>query len=190
MKQEFSKNHNDLSIDEERLVARTFMGRIEWEMIAIGLGQFVIWLGIWSMVLAGSLSLWAGFILSTISTAFAYLPSHAGQHGHLSGKHKNLKWLNAFVGQISLIPLAQSHHILKATHMKHHANTNNPERDPDYFHTHVDHWWQAAINVHGQTNGGDKRLQNMVETFVEEDQNFKADIERGTVFSLAFFSVK
>ena len=27
----------------------------------------------------------------------------------------------------------------------------------------------------------------MVETFVEEDQNFKADIERGTVFSLAFF---
>ena len=42
-------------------------------------------------------------------------------------KHKNLKWLNAFVGQISLIPLAQSHHILKATHMKHHAHPNNPE---------------------------------------------------------------
>ena len=29
----------DLSIDAERKVARSFMGRIEWEMIAIGLGQ-------------------------------------------------------------------------------------------------------------------------------------------------------
>ena len=56
------------------------------------------------------------------------------------------------VGQISLIPLAQSHHILKATHMKHHAHTNN-RKDPDYFHTHVDHWWQAALNVHRQTDG-------------------------------------
>ena len=34
----------DLSIDAERLVARTFIGRIEWEMIVIGLGQFVVWL--------------------------------------------------------------------------------------------------------------------------------------------------
>ena len=81
-------NQKLLSIDEERIVARTFMGRIEWEMIVIGLGQFFFWLVIWAMVLMGSLSLWAGFILSTISTAFSYLPSHAGQHGHLSGKNK------------------------------------------------------------------------------------------------------
>ena len=29
----------NLSIEEERKVARTFMGRIEWEMIVVGLGQ-------------------------------------------------------------------------------------------------------------------------------------------------------
>ena len=39
-------NQKLLSIDEERIVARTFMGRIEWEMIVIGLGQFLFWLGI------------------------------------------------------------------------------------------------------------------------------------------------
>ena len=180
-------NQEDLSIDAERQIARTFMGRIEWEMIVVGIGQFLIWLGIWFMVLQGILPLWAGFILSTISTAFSYLPSHAGQHGHLSGKHKNLKWLNAFVGQISLIPLAQSHHILKATHMKHHAHTNNPEKDPDYFHTHVDHWWQAALNVHLQTDGGNPRFQKMLETYLEEDQNFKADIDKGSTFALMIF---
>ena len=177
----------DLSIDAERVVARTFIGRIEWEMIVIGLGQFVVWLGIWYAVLMGLLPLWGGFLLSTLSISFSYLPSHAGQHGHLSGKYKNLKWLNALVGQISLIPLAQSHHVLKAIHMKHHAHTNDPEKDPDYFHTHVDHWWQAAINTHGQTGTGDSRLQKMIESYMEEDENFKSDIEKGTVFTFVFF---
>ena len=179
--------YDNFDIDAERLLARTFMGRVEWEMIVIGLGQFILWIGIWFSVLSGFIPLWVGFFLSILSISFSYLPSHAGQHGHLSGKHKSLKWLNAVVGQISLIPLAQSHHILKAIHMKHHAYTNNPERDPDYFHTHVDHWWQAAINTHGQTGIGDPRLQKMVEMYMEEDEKFKSDIERGTVYSLIFF---
>ena len=78
-------------------------------MIVIGIGQFLIWLGIWFMVLQGILPLWAGFILSTISTAFHTYHRMRSTRSFI-GKHKNLKWLNAFVGQISLIPLAQSHH--------------------------------------------------------------------------------
>ena len=38
-----NQDFQDLSIDQERKVARTFMGRIEWEMIVIGLGQFALW---------------------------------------------------------------------------------------------------------------------------------------------------
>ena len=34
-----SQKKLDLSIKQERKIARTFIGRIEWEMIAIGLGQ-------------------------------------------------------------------------------------------------------------------------------------------------------
>ena len=44
----------------------------------------------------------------------------------------------------------------------HHAHTNDPERDPDYFHTHVDNWWQSAMNVQLQT-GADGKLAKMVE---------------------------
>ena len=77
--------YEDLSIEEERKVARTFMGRVEWEMIAIGLGQFAVWVVTWMLVLGNIIPLWAGFLISTLTTAFSYLPSHAGQHGHLSG---------------------------------------------------------------------------------------------------------
>jgi beta-carotene hydroxylase len=137
------------------------------------------------LVVNNLIPLWAGLIIATISTACSYLPSHAGQHGHLSGKHKHLKWLNTVVGQISLIPLAQSHHILKATHMKHHAHTNDPERDPDYYHAHVDTWFQAALQVQNQT--GEGRLVEMVEKLSEEDPKFAEALERGGTVAFLFF---
>ena len=54
----------DLSIDAERKVARSFMGRVEWEMIVIGLGQFIVWITTWILVIKGVIPLWAGFIIS------------------------------------------------------------------------------------------------------------------------------
>ena len=89
----------DLSLEAEKRIARSFMGRIEWEMIAIGLTQCFLWFGVWAMVLAGLMPLWLGFSILLVTVTFAYLPSHAGQHGHLSGNKKNLDWLNFWVGQ-------------------------------------------------------------------------------------------
>ena len=178
-------SQTNLSIEEERKVARTFMGRIEWEMIVVGLGQCIVWVITWGLVVNDVIPLWAGLLISTISTACSYLPSHAGQHGHLSGKHKQLSWINTVVGQISLIPLAQSHHILKATHMKHHAHTNDPERDPDYRHTHVDNWFQSAIQIQNQT--GEGGLIEVVEKLSEEDPKFAKTLETGSLVGLVFF---
>ena len=46
----------DLSVEAERELARTFMGRIEWEMIVIGLLQFVVWIACWVLVINGTLA--------------------------------------------------------------------------------------------------------------------------------------
>ena len=99
----------DLSIEAERKLARTFMGRIEWEMILIGVLQFTTWIATWVLVIQGIIPLLVGFLIALFTACNAYLPSHAGQHGHLSGGRKNLQWLDYLVGQISVIPLAQSH---------------------------------------------------------------------------------
>jgi len=85
---------SDLSVEAERKVARTFMGRIEWEMIVIGLGQFTLWIATWVLVIVGTIPLYVGFLLALFTACNAYLPSHAGQHGHLSGGKKNLQWLD------------------------------------------------------------------------------------------------
>jgi beta-carotene hydroxylase len=169
--QMYDYKFSELSHDKEKEIARAFMGRIEWEMIVIAFTQFFIWCLVWYLVISSTIPLWLGFFISLISTSFAYLPSHAGQHGHLSGSHKNLEWVNSFVGQISLIPLARSHELLKVLHMKHHAHTNDPEKDPDYFHTHVDSWFEAALRVHNQ--GSDERIEKMVNEYCDKDPEFK-----------------
>ena len=51
---------------------------------------------------------------------------------NLSGRQERWKWVDPFVGQISLLGLKQSHEALRVTHMKHHAHTNDPELDTNY----------------------------------------------------------
>ena len=187
--QDFIQDH-DLSLEAEKKIARSFMGRIEWEMIVIGLSQFIVWLGVWGLVLNGLMPLWLGFFILLISATFAYLPSHAGQHGHLSGNKKNLEWLDFVVGQISLIPLAQSHDILKVTHLKHHAHTNDPSRDPDYTHTHTRSWFESALIVHNQTGDRSESINQMIETWIDTEPKFKEAVDRGTLFSLGFFVIQ
>ena len=50
---QLTQNSPDLSIDAERKVAKSFMGRVEWEMIAIGFGQFSLWIATWALVIIG-----------------------------------------------------------------------------------------------------------------------------------------
>ena len=161
-------NSVNLSIDEERKVARTFMGRIEWEMIAIGIGQLSLWIATWVLVIIGTIPLYVGFLIALFTACNAYLPSHAGQHSHLSGGRKNLQWLDYWVGQLSIIPLAQSHEILKATHMKHHAHTNDIDSDPDFFHGNAENWWQAAVNVNVSYND-DGPAMKVIQQHMEKD---------------------
>ena len=182
-------NSIDLSIEAEREVARTFMGRIEWEMILIGLGQFTIWVVTWVLVLNAIIPLFVGFLIALFTACNAYLPSHAGQHGHLSGGRKNLQWLDFWVGQISVIPLAQSHDALKATHLKHHAHTNDPDNDPDFFHGNANSWLGAVRNVNVSCNDDGPAMKS-IGKHMEEDPKFKAALEKGGAWTLLFYFVQ
>ena len=182
-------NSIDLSIEAEREVARTFMGRIEWEMILIGLGQFTIWVITWVLVVNAIIPLFLGFLIALFTACNAYLPSHAGQHGHLSGGRKNLQWLDFWVGQISVIPLAQSHDALKATHLKHHAHTNDPDNDPDFFHGNANSWLGAVRNVNVSYNDDGPAMKS-IGKHMEEDPKFKAALEKGGAWTLLFYFVQ
>ena len=127
----------EFSFEKEKAIAKSFSQRFQWEMILIGLGQAAIWLSLWPLVLNGIIDLWVGFLIAILCACFAYLPSHEAQHGNYSRGNPKLRWLDGFVGHITLITLIYSYHILRVTHMKHHAYTNDPEKDPDYLNAHA-----------------------------------------------------
>ncbi len=127
----------EFSFEKEKAIAKSFSQRFQWEMILIGLGQAAIWLSLWPLVLNGIVDLWVGFLIAILCACFAYLPSHEAQHGNYSRGNPKLRWLDGFVGHITLITLIYPYHLLRVTHMKHHAYTNDPEKDPDYLNAHA-----------------------------------------------------
>ncbi len=162
----------DLSMKAERAVARQFMGRIQWEMILIGVGQAVVWIVTYVLAITGAVPIWFGFIIATVCLCLAYLPSHEGQHRNLSGRRKGLKWIDPVVGQISLLGLKQSHEVLRVTHMKHHAHTNDPVLDVDY-HSLGENWWDPALSIH-RDPGTAQIMHHM-----EHDPKFAAAMAKG-----------
>jgi beta-carotene hydroxylase len=137
----------EFSFEKEKVIAKSFSQRLQWEMILIGLGQAAIWLSLWPLVLNGIIDLWVGFFIAILCACFAYLPSHEAQHGNYSRGNPRLRWLDGFVGHITLITLIYPYHLLRVTHMKHHAYTNDPEKDPDYLNAHTSSVLKVIKNV-------------------------------------------
>jgi beta-carotene hydroxylase len=128
---------------KEMDIARKYMGRVPWEMVVWGLGNFCVWLAIWPLAIFGILPLWAAFLLSTVSITLSYLPSHEAQHSIIAAEGTALRWLNELVGHVSTIPLVLPYRIAWILHRRHHAHANDPELDPDHFNQ-GDTWWQSA----------------------------------------------
>ena len=128
----------------ERKIAGHYMQKTPWIIVFWGLTNCLVWLLLWPLVLIADLSLWVAFPVATLCCTLAYLPSHDAQHSIIAREGHELRWLNELVGWASLIPLAQAYSFMRATHMEHHAHTNNPELDPD-FGVHAPSAWQFFI---------------------------------------------
>ena len=116
----------------ERQIAAKYMHIMPWVAVVWGIGNCVLFISLFPLVLMNILPLWLAFPIATLSVTIASLPSHEAQHNIIAGKGRPLRWLNELVGHLSPIPLVLPYRVLRATHMEHHAHTNDPELDPDY----------------------------------------------------------
>ncbi|MEM1230059.1 MAG: fatty acid desaturase [Pseudomonadota bacterium] len=116
----------------EREISAPFLREFPLGIVLWGLSNAVIWLALWPLVFMDILPLWLAFPIATLNVALSYLPSHDAQHNIIARRGQRLRWLNELVGHVSVIPLATSFRVLRATHMEHHRHTNDPALDPDY----------------------------------------------------------
>jgi len=172
---------------EEYAIARKYMGRVPWEMVAWGIGNFLLWLSLFPLVLMGVMPLWLGFILATFCCCMAYLPSHEAQHSIIGAEGTKWRWLNELVGHVSTIPLVFPYRIAWITHKQHHAHANDPLKDPDYAVT-APTWWQSAFRSLKERNP--MRNEGYRRCLEEsEDPMVGRAVAEGAVLSLVYYAV-
>ena len=176
---------DEFSFEKEKAIAKSLSQRFQWEMIAIGIGQATIFLSLWPLTLMGFIPLWAGFLIATLCACLAYLPSHEAQHGNYSRGNPKKRWIDSLVGNFTLITLIYPYEILRVTHMKHHAYTNHPEKDPDYDNQHASSVAKLAIQV---LDGTSVDYSKYEEVFAE-DAAFQKGFKKGALIGLTYRAI-
>ena len=176
---------DEFSFEKEKAIAKSLSQRFQWEMIAIGMGQATIFLSLWPLTLMGFIPLWAGFLIATLCACLAYLPSHEAQHGNYSRGNPKKRWIDSLVGNFTLITLIYPYEILRVTHMKHHAYTNHPEKDPDYDNQHASSVAKLAIQVLDGTSVDYSKYEKVF----AEDAAFQKGFKKGALIGLAYRTI-
>ncbi len=87
----------------------------------------------WTLVLTGTVPLWAGALLCFVCAFGAFTPLHEAVHSNIAGRHARLRWLDTVGGWLSAALLLAPYPAYKALHLRHHAHTNDPDKDPDVW---------------------------------------------------------
>ncbi len=104
-----------------------------WPTVAFAVVILAAFATVVAVALAGAIPLWLGFLLNAVVAYAAFTPGHEAAHWNIAGRHSRLRWLNEACGWISMAIMFDNFAVLRAAHMQHHAHTNDPEKDPDYF---------------------------------------------------------
>ena len=172
---------DNFSFANEKEIARSFSKRFQWEMVLIGLGQALVFFSLWPLVILEFIPLSIGAPIASLCALMAYLPSHEAQHGNYSRGKPSRRWIDSLVSHVSLITLMFPHHVMRATHMKHHAYTNDPQKDVDYDVASS----KSLLEVFVRTNQSTAKYDKHLEVF-KDDKNFVKSFEKGALVGLSY----
>ncbi len=117
----------------ERSVAAPHTGRLEWRIVFEAFWGVGGWTLIGVLAMQGVVPYWLAMLCNGVLAYTLYMPLHEATHNNIQGRHWKLRWLNDWIGRLSSIPLGFSYRAHQISHMRHHAFTNDPARDPDHY---------------------------------------------------------
>ena len=121
-----------LRLREEREIVRPHRGRLEWRVIVEFLVNFGAFVAVTVLALTGVIPLWLGLVLNALACALIYMPLHEAVHLNIAGDRRDLMWVDEVIGRLSGLIFAFGFREHRISHMRHHAHTNDPARDPDW----------------------------------------------------------
>jgi beta-carotene hydroxylase len=104
-----------------------------WGTVALFVVEISMWAYSGYAAITHIWPIWLCFIVSTVAIYMNYTPHHEAVHGSIAGNRRDLVWLNETIGFITGFVFYHGFTMQRVTHLTHHATTNNPEEDPDYW---------------------------------------------------------
>ena len=117
----------------ENAVAAKYWGGVQYRIIATFLVFAVCWVGVIVLGVNGTLPLWAGLLLNSVFASTFYMPMHEATHRNIWGRNAKGRRAEDLIGTLCSVPTGINFSSHRAGHMRHHAYTNDPVRDPDHF---------------------------------------------------------
>jgi beta-carotene hydroxylase len=121
---------------------RRFQVDFAWPTIALALAIFIGYCLVIVATVMSLLPLGLAFFTNSFLSYLAYTPLHEGAHGNVATDR--YKWINRAVGIIGSILLLHNFTMHRTTHLAHHANLNDPEKDADHWVAGL-HWWSILF---------------------------------------------
>ena len=121
------------AIRAENAVAARYWGGIQWRIVATFLVFTVCWVAVIVAGVNGSIPLWAGLVLNSVFASTFYMPMHEAAHKNIWGRVSTGRGVEELIGVLCSVPTGINFSSHRGSHMRHHAYTNDPDRDPDHF---------------------------------------------------------
>lgn len=112
---------------------RQWMGRPVWPTVAASVVLIAAYSAAVVTTLVGLFPLWAGALVTFVCAHAGFSIAHEASHRAISGGAKGLGWLDWLLGSIHSWMLLHEFAAFRTLHLRHHANTNLPANDPDYW---------------------------------------------------------
>ena len=121
------------ALQVERALVAPYVGSFELRIVLTFLAFAAAYVTVLVLGMNGVLPLWLGLLLNTAIASTFYMPLHEAAHGNISGRQAKYRRLEHLIGSLCAVPTGISYAAHKPSHMRHHAFTNDPDRDPDYY---------------------------------------------------------
>ncbi|MHA7871219.1 MAG: fatty acid desaturase [Hyphococcus sp.] len=149
-----------------------------WPTFWLGVGTIVAIAGGSALALAGVIPLWLAGVVNFCGFCSGYTVGHEIIHNNLTGKRRDLAWLDMVFATLFFSVPFHSYTMHKFLHLQHHAYTNHPQKDPDAWisgrniiellfklATHYPHYQYHAIVA---TRGAKNRWRFLTKSMIEQ----------------------
>ena len=116
-----------------RRAAADEIGGLAWPTILLSLAALGLFASDLYLAATGAMSLWTAALLNIVCYFVGYTGLHEATHRNLHGRVSSMRWINDVFGVALGCMLLYPYSLHNFIHLTHHANTNDPVRDPDYW---------------------------------------------------------